>query len=205
MKKRLFDILVACVGLVMLLPFFLVVSVLIKLDSDGPVFFRGVRTGRFGRPFRIFKFRTMIKDADKLGGGSTGRDDPRITRVGHLLRKSKLDEIPQLINVMLGEMSIVGPRPELPQYTEMYDPSEQVILSVAPGITDYASIEFVRLGEILGNDAPDQVYEDYVKPRKNALRVIYAREHSFTGDFRIILRTLEAIVRPPHGANQIKQ
>lgn len=195
MAKRLFDLAVAIPSLVLLSPVLLVIGVLVKLDSRGPVWYRGVRTGLHGRPFRILKFRTMRPDAEQTGGGSTGKDDVRITRVGRVLRRFKLDELPQLVNVILGDMSLVGPRPELPQYTREYAGEEQLILSMRPGITDYASLEFSQLGDVLGNDDPDRVYETRVKPVKNALRVKYVKEHTFLEDLRILLRTLLTIVK----------
>jgi len=136
----------------------------------------------------------MTPDAEQLGGGSTAKDDRRITRVGRFLRRYKLDELPQLLNVLKGDMSIVGPRPELSQYTQLYMGDELLILHVRPGITDHASLEFIRLGEILGNDAPDAVYEEKVRPLKNALRVKYVREQSFWGDIAIIVRTLKRLI-----------
>lgn len=195
MLKRFFDVTFALLALMVLAPVFLLIAILIKLDSEGPVFYRGVRTGRYGRPFRIFKFRTMIVDADQRGGGSTAKDDPRITRIGHFLRRYKLDELPQLLNVLKGEMSVVGPRPELPQYTNLYNDEEQLILTVRPGITDYASIEFFHLGDILGNEAPDQVYEEKVRPIKNMLRLKYVKEQNLWIDLMIIFRTLAKLLR----------
>jgi lipopolysaccharide/colanic/teichoic acid biosynthesis glycosyltransferase len=195
MAKRIFDLVMAAFGLSVLWPMLAVIAMLVKLDSPGPVFYRGVRTGRDGCPFRIFKFRTMVVGAERLGGGSTGKDDPRVTRLGHTLRRYKLDELPQLINVLIGDMSLVGPRPELPQYTSLYTGEEQLILTVRPGITDYASLEFINLGEILGNDAPDVVYEEQVRPVKNTLRVKYVKEQSLRGDLVIISKTLLKLVQ----------
>jgi lipopolysaccharide/colanic/teichoic acid biosynthesis glycosyltransferase len=194
MAKRLFDVVAASMGFILCSPLLCIIAGLIKLDSPGSVFYRGVRTGRYGQPFRIFKFRTMVPNAERLGGGSTGKDDPRVTRLGRLLRRYKLDELPQLLNVLRGEMSLVGPRPELPQYTMLYTEEEQRILSVRPGITDYASMEFVHLGDILGNEAPDRVYEEHVRPIKNALRLRYVQEQTFRGDMAIIFRTLLKLV-----------
>ncbi len=188
--KRTFDLLAAGLGVIILLPVLAATALVVCVDSRGAIFYRGVRTGRGGQPFRIFKFRTMVSDADRIGGGSTAQNDPRVTRAGRFLRKYKLDELPQLLNVLHGEMSIVGPRPELPKYTELYNGDEQLILSVRPGITDYASIEFFQLSEVLGQQDPDRVYEEKVRPVKNALRVRYAREQSLAGDCRILLRTL---------------
>ena len=192
--KRLFDVLASVLGLLVLSPFLLVLAALIRLDSKGPVFYRGTRSGKGGRPFKILKFRTMVQDAEHLGGPSTGKDDPRVTRVGQHLRKYKLDELPQLINVLKGEMSVVGPRPEVPQYTRLYEGDEELILTVRPGITDYASLKFVHLDEVLGKESPDRVYEEKVRPVKNALRVKYVKERSFWGDIAIIAKTIVKLV-----------
>ena len=193
--KRLFDLVAAIIGLIVLFPLLLLFAILIKIDSSGPVFYRGIRTGKGGRPFRIFKFRTMIPNADQLGGLSTAKDDPRVTRVGKVLRKYKLDELPQLLNVLKGEMSIVGPRPEMPDYTSQYRGEEKRILSVKPGITDYASIKFSNLGEVLGNEKPNQVYEEQVRPVKNALRVKYVNEQSFLTDMKILAQTFLVLLK----------
>src|SRR5260370_6670833 len=187
--KRIFDLFFAALGLLLLAPFFLMIAVGIKLDSRGPVFYRGVRIGRYGRPFRIFKFRTMGPDAEREGTTSTGRNDPRVTRVGRWLRPFKLDELPQLLNVVAGEMSIVGPRPEVEEHTSAYTDEEQIILSVLPVITDYASIRFFNLDELIGSDEPHQVLFERYRSEKNRLRVAYVRQRSFLGDLSIILRT----------------
>ncbi|MDO8833954.1 MAG: sugar transferase [Vicinamibacterales bacterium] len=194
MAKRLCDLLAALAGLIVLAPLLGLIAVLVKMGSDGPVLYRGVRSGRYGRPFEILKFRTMVQGAESLGGGSTGKNDPRVTRLGRFLRRYKLDELPQLINVVRGEMSLVGPRPELPKYTRDYTGDEELILTVRPGITDYASMEFLRLDEVLGHEAPDLVYEMRVRPVKNALRVRYVKEQSFAGDLKIIARTLWKVI-----------
>ena len=190
MAKRIFDVLCALLGVIFLSPIFILIAFLIKLDSRGPVFYRGIRTGIDGLFFRIFKFRTMVPDAERQGGFSTAKDDQRVTRVGKFLRRRKLDELPQLINVLNGAMSIVGPRPEVPAYTRLYRGEEELILKVRPGITDFSSIEFIQLGELLGNDDPDQVYEQKVRPIKNALRVKYVKERNFWLDLSIIFKTL---------------
>jgi len=159
MFKRLFDIIFAIIGLVVLSPVFAIVAVLIKEEDGGPVFYRGIRIGRYGTPFRMFKFRTMVLNADKIGGPSTADDDPRITRIGKFLRKLKLDEIPQLINVLRGEMSFVGPRPEVPFYVNMFNEEEKKILTVKPGITDWASLWDCDEGAILaGSPDPEKTY-----------------------------------------------
>ena len=158
MVKRLFDLFFAFTGLCFLLPFFILVALFIKVDSKGPVFYRGVRTGYQGTRFRIFKFRTMYPGMEKPGGDTTAFQDPRITPAGKILRRLKLDEFPQLFNVILGEMSLVGPRPELPAYTDQYDEKEQVILSVRPGITDFSSLELISLDEEVGSKDPDRFF-----------------------------------------------
>ena len=194
MLKRAFDITVAGVALLILAPFLLLVAVVIKLTSAGPVFHRGLRSGLRGKPFRIFKFRTMVIDAESRGGLSTAKDDPRVTCIGKVLRRHKIDELPQVINVLRGEMSIVGPRPEFPHYTSQYSGDEELILTVRPGITDYASVQFRHLDEWLGSEQADRVYEERVRPVKNALRVRYVREQTFRSDVALIIKTLKHIV-----------
>ncbi len=195
MAKRIFDLIAASLGALALAPVYIALALAVKLTSPGPVFYRGIRTGLHGKPFRIYKFRTMVVDAEKVGGPSTGKDDPRITPIGGFLRRYKLDELPQLFNVISGEMSLVGPRPEVPQYTDEYQGEELLILTVRPGITDYASIKFSRLDEVLGSEDPDRVYEEKVRPVKNALRIKYVKERSFWGDIALIFNTLFRIVR----------
>jgi lipopolysaccharide/colanic/teichoic acid biosynthesis glycosyltransferase len=190
MLKRLFDITTCLIAFPFLLPFFAITAIAIRLGSSGPLFYRGWRTGLGGNPFRIFKFRTMVVDAEKIGGPSTALNDPRLTSVGKFLRKYKIDELPQLINILRGEMSFVGPRPQVEKYTKLYNDEEQIILSVHPGLTDYASIELINLDQILGDDAVDEKYLREIEPEKNRLRMKYAREHSFLIDFKIILMTL---------------
>jgi len=195
--KRTFDLITSFVGLVILSPLFVVIAFAIKSDTSGPVFYRGVRTGLSGIPFRIMKFRTMVPDAESLGGRVTERDDTRVTRVGRVLRKHKLDELPQLVNVITGDMSIVGPRPEVAEYTALYTEEERLVLSVRPGITDYASIEFVQLGEAVGSDTQDGAFEDRIRKVlevKNALRVKYVREQTLIGDIKLILLTLRKLI-----------
>jgi lipopolysaccharide/colanic/teichoic acid biosynthesis glycosyltransferase len=187
--KRAFDLFFGALGLVVLTPVFLAIAVLIKLDSRGTVFYRGVRIGQHGRSFRIFKFRTMRPDAELIGSTSTGKNDPRITRVGRWLRPLKLDELPQLLNVVSGQMSIVGPRPEVEEHTAAYTEEEKIILSVLPGITDYASIRFFNLNDLVGSEDPRRVFIDKYRAEKNRLRVAYVRNRSFWTDFRIIYLT----------------
>jgi lipopolysaccharide/colanic/teichoic acid biosynthesis glycosyltransferase len=178
--------------------FDLVLIVFVKIDSPGPVFYRGLRVGRHGKSFRIFKFRTMVEDAEKLGGASTPEDDPRVTRMGRFLRKYKLDELPQILNVISGEMSLVGPRPQVPWAVEMYTQEERTILNVRPGITDYASVRFRDEGEILrGSANPDTDYFEKIHPEKMRLSLEYVRKQSLWLDCRILLKTLGAVVLSP--------
>jgi lipopolysaccharide/colanic/teichoic acid biosynthesis glycosyltransferase len=195
MIKRLFDIAAAAAGLLLLAPLLALVALWIRRDSPGPVFFRQVRVGRGGALFSIYKFRTMNEQAGDRGQLTLGRD-PRITRAGIFLRHYKIDELPQLINVVLGEMSLVGPRPEVPRYVALYPPRVRaIVLSVAPGITDWASILYKEESAILGRATnPEQVYLDTILPTKLDYYVRYVRERSFWLDLRIIFRTLSAIV-----------
>ena len=197
MAKRVFDLLLSSLGLVMLSPLLLLLALWIKLDSLGPVFFRQERVGRGGRTFRIHKFRTMVVDAEKKGLQITVGIDSRVTRSGRYLRKYKLDELPQLLDVWLGNMSLVGPRPEVPSYVAYY-PQElkDLVLSVRPGITDLASIEFKNENEILGRASdPHQAYVQDVLPIKLEYCVEYIRNRSLMRDILIIFLTLRAIMR----------
>jgi len=190
--KRLLDIVLASLALVALSPLFFIVALLIKLDSPGPVFFRGVRVGRFGKPFRIYKFRTMIANAEKMGGPSTAADDQRITRVGKWIRRFNLDELPQFINVLKGEMSIVGPRPEVPQYVELFSEEEKAILSVKPGITDWATLWVRDEGKILeGSPDPEKAYMEKIWPEKHRLALEYVDRQSLWIDLQIMFLTLK--------------
>jgi lipopolysaccharide/colanic/teichoic acid biosynthesis glycosyltransferase len=190
--KRLFDLFWATLGLVVLSPLFLVVAMWIKLDSAGSVFFRQTRVGRFEKPFRIYKFRTMVADAEKKGLQLTAGKDPRITPSGEFLRRTKIDELPQLINVVKGEMSLVGPRPEVPKYVEYYpDEAKKVVFSLRPGITDYAAIHFRNENDILeGSEDPEKVYLQEILPEKVSLYLKYASGRSLWIDFLLILGTL---------------
>ena len=196
MSKRLFDLLFAGAGVILLAPLWLLVALWIRCDSPGPVFFRQERVGRFGRPFMIFKFRTMCLDAEAKGRQLTVGADPRITRSGAFLRRYKLDELPQLLNVVRGEMSLVGPRPEVPRYVSLYpDELREVVLSVAPGITDYASIEYKDENAILGGAAdPDRAYIEEIMPVKLRYYVRYVSERSLWVDLKLIFATIFAIV-----------
>jgi lipopolysaccharide/colanic/teichoic acid biosynthesis glycosyltransferase len=197
MGKRLFDWLVSALGLLVLLPVLLALAVWIKLDSPGPVFFRQERVGQFGRLFRIHKFRTMVTDAERLGLQITVGTDARVTRVGQWLRKYKLDELPQLLDVWSGDMSLVGPRPEVPRYVACYPTDvREVVLSVRPGITDKASIEFKDENVILGRatDA-NQAYIDEVLPIKLSYYVDYVNTRTMAGDISLVLQTFRALIR----------
>lgn len=194
--KRIFDVIVSAIGLIILSPLMLVIAYLIKREDGGPVFYRGVRVGRYGKPFRIYKFRTMVVDAEKLGGPSTADDDPRITRIGRVLRKYKLDELPQLINVLKGEMSLVGPRPEVKFYVDMLSEEErELILSVRPGITDWASLWNPDEGAVLaGSDDPEKTYMEKIRPTKIKLQLKYVKERSFWTDLKIIFLTILTVI-----------
>ena len=195
MLKRLFDISASSLGIAVLSPLLGAIAILIKLSSSGPVFYRGVRVGRFGKSFRIFKFRTMVVDAEKIGGPSTADDDPRITRIGKFLRKYKLDELPQLINVLKGEMSFVGPRPEVRQEVSLYSEEEKALLRVRPGVTDYASIKFHNEGEILkGSAEPHEAYRVLIRPEKIKLGLEYVKNPSLWTDCKILLMTCRTLV-----------
>lgn len=193
--KRLFDILVSLIGLVILWPIFLVLALLIVLDSPGGVFFRGVRVGQHGKDFKIYKFRSMRPDCEGKGKWNVGDNDDRITRMGHFLRKSKLDELPQLINVLKGDMSLVGPRPELRVYIDMYTEREMPILELRPGITDWASItNFEQFKGFTEAVDPDQYYLDVVRPVKLELQLYYHAHHGLWDDFRCLCWTAYKVI-----------
>lgn len=194
MLKRAFDIAFSAVVLLLLAPLLLAVALWIKLDSPGPVLFRQVRIGRDGREFRIYKFRTMRPEAERVGPQITVGGDVRVTRSGSFLRKYKIDEFPQFFNVLVGDMSVVGPRPEVPRYVALYPQRVRaIVLSVRPGITDLASIEYRDENELLGRSVdPERTYVDEVIPAKLAYCERYVRERSFVGDLEIIGRTFKA-------------
>jgi len=195
MIKRATDIIFSVIGLLVISPLFLAIALRIWLEDGRPIFYRGERVGRFGKRFKILKFRTMVPNADKTGGPSTADDDPRITRCGRLLRKYKLDEFPQLINVLRGEMSVVGPRPEVPFYVNLFSDEEKAILSVRPGITDWASLWNSDEGAVLaGSVDPEQAYMERIRPQKIRLQLAYVRNQSFLVDLGIIAQTALAIL-----------
>ena len=199
--KRAFDLVVATLSLTVVSPLLAILGAWVKLDSQGPVFYRGLRAGRFGKPFRIFKFRTMAFDPQKSDGAWTSSDDPRITRAGATLRHYKLDELPQLINVIKGEMSLVGPRPEVLEAVQLYTDEEKQLLAVRPGITDWASVKFCREGEIL-QSSQDPVHHYYhdIRPEKVRLGLEYVRNHSVVTDVRIILQTVRRVSQLARGS-----
>ena len=195
MLKRLFDLLLSSVGLVLLSPVILVLALLIKLHDRGPVFYRGERVGRGGTIFRIYKFRSMVVNAEKTGVSSTTKEDPRVTPIGRFLRKTKLDELPQLLNVFSGQMSIVGPRPEVKKFTDLYDDKEKVLLELRPGITDYASLWDINEAEVLaGSSDPDKDYMEKIRPEKIRLQLKYWRERSLWTDIKIVLLTIRKML-----------
>lgn len=201
--KRIFDIVFSLSVVLALGPLLILISLLIKGRDGDTVFYRGARTGRYGRPFRIFKFRTMVPNAEAIGGASTADEDPRITRVGKALRRYKLDELPQFINVLTGDMSVVGPRPEVKYYTNMYTEMEKAILTVRPGITDWASIWNSDEGAVLAGAAdPEKAYQELIRPTKIRLQLKYVRERSFFTDLNIIFLTVLAILKPESKAVQ---
>ena len=194
--KRVMDIVISGGALLVIWPVLLLIALAIKIDDPGPVFYRQVRVGRNGKTFRIFKFRTMVVDADKKGLQITVGRDHRITRVGALLRKTKLDELAQLINVFTGEMSFVGPRPEVPKYVDLYTPYQRQVLLVRPGITDYASIAYRNENDMLeGAEDPERMYIDVIMPDKIELNMKYLREISPLADIRLIFTTIIAVIR----------
>jgi lipopolysaccharide/colanic/teichoic acid biosynthesis glycosyltransferase len=194
--KRLIDILASSLGIVLLAPVWIVAASLVKLTSRGPVFFRQERIGRGFRPFRIYKFRSMVQDAHEQGSQVTFGADPRITTVGRFLRATKIDELPQLFNVLVGDMSLVGPRPEVPKYVEMFREDYAEVLRVRPGITDPASIKYRNEADILGRAAdPEKEYVERVLPEKIRLGKEYVKNSSLWLDFITILRTLHVVGR----------
>lgn len=192
--KRIIDFILSLVAAVVVTPIVFVIGIFIAIEDGFPVLYTPLRGGYRGKAFRIFKLRTMYKGADKMGG-TTALNDPRITRTGKALRKLKLDELPQVYNVLLGSMSFIGPRPELLRYTEAYKGEEKIILEVRPGITDFSSIEFISLDEIVGAENADEMYEKYVLEKKNKLRIRYAKEVSFGTDVSLFFKTVTAVFK----------
>ncbi len=193
--KRAFDIITSLLGLLLLSPVLVCVGYLIWKEDGFPILYRGTRVGKDGRIFNILKFRTMVRNAEKMGGSSTADDDPRITKLGKRIRKHKLDELPQLLNVLRGDMSIVGPRPEVQHYVDLFTPEERAILSVRPGITDWASLWNPDEGALLaGSPDPEKTYLEKIRPQKLRLQLKYVRECCFAVDLKIIVLTLNTLM-----------
>lgn len=197
MSKRLFDITFSFFGLIIPSPLFLILSVLVKIFSPGPVLYKSERVGKDGKRFKMLKFRTMVVGADKMGGPSTAADDKRLTKIGWFLKKFQLDETPQLVNVLKGEMSLVGPRPEVPFYVNMMTEEDRnIILSVRPGMTDLASLWNFHEGEVLkGSPDPEKTYQEKIRPKKIELQKKYVNNRSFGLDIKIILKTIAKIFK----------
>ena len=194
--KRLFDIVASGLGLIVLSPLFIILAIWIKLDSKGPVFYRQVRVGYKNKDFRIFKFRSMRVGADKGSLVTIGGHDPRVTRSGYFIRKFKFDELPQLINVFLGDMSLVGPRPEVRHYVDYWTPEQMHVLDVRPGITDPASIKFRNENELMEKaEDPEKYYIEVIMQEKIKLYLVYVKKHSFFYDLGLIFKTFWVIVK----------
>ena len=195
LAKRIFDLVASVIGLLILLPILVVVAIWIKLDSTGPILFKQTRVGYVGRYFQIYKFRTMVVNAEVIGAQITSGDDGRITKIGKVLRKYKLDELPQLINVLVGEMSLVGPRPEVPKYVKLYNEAQKRVLQALPGITDLASLEFRNESELLlGKENVEEFYVQQIMPQKLLLNLEYIDQAGLLFDLKIIARTIGRIV-----------
>lgn len=194
MLKRLFDIVTSGISLLLLLPFMAILALMVKLNSPGPVFYHAKRTGRFGEPFWLLKFRSMVVNADQMGPAVTGANDPRVTRIGRFLRRSKLDELPQLLNVLRGDMSLVGPRPEDSRYVALYTNEQRQVLNVRPGITSPASLAYRNEETTLVGEDWEKYYIEHVMPAKLAIDLDYARSASLLKDIKIILKTFLAII-----------
>jgi lipopolysaccharide/colanic/teichoic acid biosynthesis glycosyltransferase len=205
--KRVFDIMASLCGLIVLSPLMVLVAIFVKFDSPGKVFYLSKRTGRHGVSFKMIKFRTMVAHADNMAGGPfTALHDPRLTRIARFLRKYKLNELPQLINVLHGEMSIVGPRPQVEEYTKLYNNEEKIILSVRPGLTDYASVKFIDMDKTLGDENIEEKYLREVEPEKIRLRIKYARENSVFIDLAVLFKTIIALLGLTiHGIPKIRR
>jgi len=192
--KRTLDLLLSAIGLIAVLPLLLLLMIAIRLSSPGPALYSGIRIGRDGQPFLIYKLRTMVHEADKLGGSETPDDDPRITRFGAFLRRYKLDELPQLINVLKGDMSLVGPRPEVMEEVACYTDEEEQLLQVRPGLTDWASLKYRHEGALLrGCSDPHKTYHELIRPDKTRLGLEYVHHHNLLIDCKIILQTVRVL------------
>jgi lipopolysaccharide/colanic/teichoic acid biosynthesis glycosyltransferase len=196
MIKRIFDFIISFVSLLFIFPLLFLISIIIKISTPGPVLYKQVRVGKYNKEFKIFKFRTMHLNADKMGLLTVGGRDPRVTTVGYYLRRYKVDELPQLINVFKGDMSFVGPRPEVRQYVNLYSENQKKVLNVKPGITDLASIEFRNENEILSEqEDPNQYYIDNIMPKKLEINLKYIAQRDLLKDLGVIIKTFGAILR----------
>ena len=194
--KRIFDLFFAFLGIMLLLPIYLLITIFIKLDSKGEILYKQERIGKDGIPFYVLKFRTMVPDAFSKGALTVGSRDPRVTGVGYYLRKYKLDELPQLFNVLFGEMSFVGPRPEVKKYTDLYNENQRVVLSVKPGITDYASIKYRNENDLLAQSSdPEKLYIEEIMREKLNLNLKYINDNNVFKDIKIIINTFYTIVK----------
>jgi lipopolysaccharide/colanic/teichoic acid biosynthesis glycosyltransferase len=203
--KRFFDIVVAAIAVVLLAPILILIALTVKVCSPGPVLYRGIRVGLDGRLFSMLKFRTMVVNAESLGGSATAADDQRLTKIGKFLRRYKLDELPQVLNVFAGEMSLVGPRPEVQKYVDLYSPEEKAILSVRPGITDWASIWNSNEAAVLeGSRDPEKTYEELIRPTKLTLQLLYVRNHSFLMDLKILFHTAMKLINDDWVPKELK-
>jgi len=191
--KRFTDILFSVLGILLLLPIFIIIAILVKTSSQGNIFYLGQRTGRYGKLFKIYKFRSMYLGSEE-GPGTTSRNDPRITSIGFYLRKYKLDELPQLFNILKGEMSFVGPRPELKYYTDLYAGEEKIILSVQPGLTDFSSLYFSNLNDLIDDKDPDNAFEKNFLKNKNKLRIEYVKKRNYFLDIKLIFKTIIKVI-----------
>jgi len=207
MPKRIFDVISSISGLIILSPLILIISILVKTTSKGPIIYKGIRVGLHGKPFKMFKFRSMVENADKIGGSSTAGDDPRLTETCKFLRRHKLDEIPQLINVLKGDMSLVGPRPEVQYYVDtMTEEEKNTILSTKPGITDWASIWDLHEEEVLrGSNNPEKDYLEKILPEKIRLQIKYVNERTFFKDISIIFSTIFRVFKQPKRPEHTKK
>lgn len=195
MFKRLFDIFCSALGIIILSPLFLILWVAVKLESHGPAFFKQTRVGKNNKEFKLYKFRSMYVDAEARGQLTVGMRDPRITKVGYNLRRFKLDELPQLLNVIKGDMSLVGPRPEVRKYVNMYTPEQMKVLDVRPGITDYASIQFINENELLAQaENPEEYYIQHIMPKKLEMNLDYIKSNHSFKDVSLILKTFLKII-----------
>jgi lipopolysaccharide/colanic/teichoic acid biosynthesis glycosyltransferase len=194
--KRVFDLVASFAVLLIVWPILLGISLAIALETRGGVFYRQIRVGKNAREFLLFKFRSMAANSDKSGQLTVGENDNRITKVGYILRKTKLDEVPQLLNILLGDMSVIGPRPEVPKYVALYTEMQKKVLSVRPGLSDYASLEYMKENELLAkSDNPEQTYINEIMPEKLALNLRYIKEQSLLVDFKIIFATVFKIFK----------